>query len=75
MVKVSFWGGPKDGELVHQNSIPKDTAFWFDQKLEVDEDEFNSKLRNDPRRTIQYHMYELEQIEHDKYRYVFKGLV
>lgn len=74
-VEIDFWGGPKDGEKVISSEIPEDMSFWIDQNCVLDSKEFLTTIKDDPRRTIKYHFYQLEQIDHLMYKYVFKGYV
>lgn len=80
--KISYWGGPKDGEKSLLNYRPKEEVFCIDAVSEIDPVEFYEKLEKNPLRTLKYHKYILQYKPSDvknkkseEFTYIFSGMV
>lgn len=78
--KVTFWGGPRDGEKLTVTHMPQAEVLCADAVTEVDPAEFYAELANNPLRTRKYHHYVLKTKESktkkdDEYIYKFCGMI
>lgn len=81
MYKITYWGGPRDGEKVMLKYRPKEEVFCIDAESEIDPKEFYEDLQMNPLRTLKYHKYVLEHIpnkktdKNEEFMYKFAGMV
>jgi len=76
-MRIEFWGGPKDGEVVYTFGTPK-TEFICMENTEIPIDiiKFHNDLEHHPQRTQKYHKYSLKFSDQPRNcSYVYDGIL
>lgn len=74
MITVTFWGGPKDGEVIRQNTkVPKEIFCATNESALMEAEQFD-KIRNFPNRSQEYFKYILEYIDDSVAKYTCVGI-
>lgn len=78
MNEIIYWGGPKDGHIQHQTSVPPPEVYCVDDTSELLDlfDVYSEKNRNPDAATRKlYSVYKIKKISKGKYKYIFNGLL
>lgn len=71
--EIVFWGGPKDGHIEHQSSLPSDELYCVDNSSPLlDIQTVKEELKKNPR-PMKYSIYLGKKITKRKYKYTFSG--
>jgi hypothetical protein len=74
MKTVTFWGGPKDGEIVRQNTQILNELFCVsNESLLLEAEEFN-EIKDFPNRSQKYFKYILDYVDDSTAKYKCIGI-
>ncbi len=76
MIEIVYFGGPKDGAVMRDETVPPAEVYCMDgDGPDIESEMFETTLKNHPSRTLKYHRYALNRVSKNFYRYEFCGLV